>query len=581
MKPLDLLLLAPLEEEAWACKRWFQATETNLPLDIEWMHHPSGLSIALYYFNAMGSVTAAIASLPVIEHYRPKSVILLGIAAGRRRRFKIGYVGYNKYIYYCSYGKITGRKDPTYRAASLPQDGTLGDLASKVKATAWAQVAKAWWETSAPTWPDQFGCGTQLWPEHELHALDSDVASGELVVASDTYQKKVQERFPAAGLNMFEMEAYAVASICDKFKTPFLTVRGVSDYGTTSKDSTEKDAHRLCATLVSSAYVEAMVKCPDFGDRIKSLVQNPARAVVPCLLPKVLTPCPSKQRCVDTGIQVDAAQRAYLTSAFENVTFHEYSTSLGKRLREMNGYEKVTFLFPYSPRDLLKIIGRKSDAVDLARGVNKAIIAYEQRVASGEETSDLSGEIASKLKQIAAIGRRHFKHFITCEQVCEQLVGGLLNGDRKLLPLYMSRIVIVSDDTGIETSPLNLLYTYFLGEIVPTFWIREAELVNEVIDDITFFEQHGAIPPVENDSFNWLKAVRFFPKSRLLVATGWPCVASGLKEKGQRKLTHISGLYRQWHDEILAHATQGASLKRFREMPNGVLRQRFENVGAL
>ncbi|HMO03753.1 MAG TPA: hypothetical protein PKC67_03320 [Kiritimatiellia bacterium] len=565
MKPIDLLLLAPLEEEAWACKRWFHATEKSLPLGVEWMQHDNGLSIGLYYFNGMGSVAAAISSSPVIERYRPKAVMLVGIAAGIKGKYELGCVGFNDHIYYCSYGKIKGDGNPELRALSYPQDALLGTTAHNVKSNDWAQIAKEWYDKERITWSEVYRCREQEWPDYNLFAMSSDVASGELVIASDTHQKYLQGEYPRAKLYLFEMEAYAVASACDKYKIPFLTVRGVSDDGTTSKDGDKKDAHRLCATLVASSYVKAMVESPGLVDYIKQLNQNPIRATVPCMLPKVFTPCPSKYKCVDVGIHVDSAQRAHLTGAFENVTFNDYSTSLGKRLNQMKGLEKVAFLFPYSPKDLLRIIGKNSEARELVDNVWQSI------------SSASSGNVISNLKQIAEIGRRQFWHFAACEEACKRLQDGPLVNDKGLLPIYLSRIVVVSGERRLEDDILSLLYTYFLGEVVPTFWIHESDLATEVIDDITFFEEPDQHLLQVNPDFNWLRAVRFFHKSRLLVATGWPCDASGLKQKGQKKLTHISGLYRRWQDEIIAHLSKGDPLKKFHKMPHHKLR-RFETM---
>jgi hypothetical protein len=101
--------------------------------------------------------------------------------------------------------------------------------------------------------------------------------------------------------------------------------------------------------------------------------------------------------------------------------------------------------------------------------------------------------------------------------------------------------------------------------------MSETLIQTHVRDDITFFEDAVGSPEI-GTRFNWLKAVRFFPNSWLLLTTGWPCAESGKKKDGENKLTHISGLYVEWRDSVKRLFSEPEDARVFRNFPDSALR---------
>lgn len=78
------------------------------------------------------------------------------------------------------------------------------------------------------------------------------IASGELLIRD----RKLFEGFQ--GLHdkavVAEMEAYGVFDACDKQNVPVLVVRGISDYGDTTKDNTFHKVASEAAAIVTLDY---------------------------------------------------------------------------------------------------------------------------------------------------------------------------------------------------------------------------------------------------------------------------------------------------------------------------------------
>ncbi len=577
MKPLDLLIITPLEDEEWACQRWFKGATVASGENLRWMLHSSGLSIGLFSFHGMGSVVAAIKTAPLLQTYRPKNVLLLGIAAGQKFRgysthqgkgFNLGDVAYNNSIYYCSYGKIVGADSPRIRAVPpLGPDEVLAGFVRDVgRGEEWKKIAKSWHDLGKDEWQRSFNFPPQEWPQNDLRALSADVGSGELVVASEKYQATVRVQFPAADITVFEMEAYAVGKVCRDLGVPFLTIRGISDFGRVTKD----DKYRLAAALAPSALVKALLDNQGFVERILKGGFPLTNSHTPCLLPltKTPTPCPYEQtqdrKCVDLGITVHAAQPALLTRALEHVEPFDYSRSLNDRLGQLSRKEeRVVFFFPYSAEETVRWCAQKAK--------EQLISEFGELRHESLQGNNDQPRIVKVIREIAEAGRKLYPHFKACEGVCKDLMDNH-QVTKAELPMFMSRVIITSQVLDrFECEIENLIYLFLLGtETVPTFLMSDRLTRTKVRDDITFFE---SLEPKDDDgAFNWLKAVRFFPNSWLLLITGWPCGASGKKIGGEKKLVHISGLYSEWKKKI---SELDMNDRDFCEFPHAALWQRY------
>ncbi|MDR6227524.1 5'-methylthioadenosine/S-adenosylhomocysteine nucleosidase [Desmospora profundinema] len=151
--------------------------------------------------SGIGKVNAAIGTTMLIQHYQPDYVINTGCAGGFHPDLRVGDVvistevrhhDVDATIFNYEYGQV-----PRMPAFYLP-DPELVAIA----------------EAAARTLPD-------------LKVYQGLIASGDSFMSDDDRVAFVKSKFEH--LYAVEMEAASIAQVCNRFKTPFVVIRSISD----------------------------------------------------------------------------------------------------------------------------------------------------------------------------------------------------------------------------------------------------------------------------------------------------------------------------------------------------------------
>ncbi len=368
-----------------------------------------------------------------------------------------------------------------------------------------------------------------------------DIASGEMVLASDEFQAHLRRavratRGPEITVQAFEMEAYGIARICASKSIPFLTVRGVSDPGDGKKDPKQtrlKDADHLAAACLGAAYTRRIIRDPEvqkFLDKAPRSSDNLLMGVKPpirCLDHKVGSGCPydPPYRCLATDnhgtmAKVDGT-KVDLVHVYEDLEPHRYSQFLAKLfgVGSAGGYVKyqVLLLYPYTGRETIDFCSVQGTQVPR------------------------TGRLTERADALAANRREVLKlmnHFLALEQYAsgvDTCVERLILGDKVNLSNIDKQIygALLGGDEG-NPSRIKTYYVN-LNDQNARNWIRDdVVLIRALAED----PDTAAAGPI---------AFRYSTKSKLLVIRGWPCPSAGGLATDERDF--LSGLVRDWNDE--------------------------------
>jgi nucleoside phosphorylase len=210
-------------------------------------------SYALCAIGAAGNPGAARAASEMIEYYRPKFMILVGIAAGLRGKVKVGDVVIADFVYAYEPGAMlehegVKRFEPRPEMVRIPrtiQQDLVSYLGSALKRIDQALDAMS---VQRPKPPRLFGR-----MEHEdnvakapaLH--QSAIASGEKLIRDSTFLRGLSESGHGRLVGA-EMEGSGFAQACTDYGVPWLVVRGVSDFGDKFKSD---DFHAYASATAS------------------------------------------------------------------------------------------------------------------------------------------------------------------------------------------------------------------------------------------------------------------------------------------------------------------------------------------
>jgi nucleoside phosphorylase len=567
----DILLFVALPEEEFLFNKEF-TWESKIFNEVKRTKYIDGtgkeIGISFYNLNGMGSVAAAINGRRIIEQTNPKCVLLVGIAAAYKESnqqteqtiqvqddsFNHGDVGYNRDIYNSSFGKIEDgqifhkvRGTPITRCEFFKDSWIQNDVISK---NAWEQKAVQWLGLHSE-WRNIYRMPEQstLYIKGGPKAIPTDIASGELVVKSENFKKHIISSFPAAKIRMFEMEAYAISSICQSLGISFLTIRGISDYG----DPEKNDQYRFIAISAATAFSLSLIR-DGIGNRIESIQIRRILSNPPCLDPQGPAPCryplirlelPIRKQvtheCIHFGLDFVSGHSSWLTRVYDDVRSSDYSLQLSNILPHFIDDENfsVVFLFPYSAFDLLDFLSSQHTDVNFKKEIEKLKTIIKDITKSRKRNwSTLSNsektDIVSLIRSIAEYSKNTYSHFIKCDHICRSL-SETEDGLAKLKN-RVSRIILLKkkEYDNVENTPINLLYEYFLGRNTPTYLASADE--NIPYDDIVFLEMRNPLElsnPIENRIHDGAVslAVRYFLKSNTLLLTGLPCKDSNIPDK--------------------------------------------------
>lgn len=272
---LDFLIVAALKDEAKEIRTLLSDVRQEADLYVgsikRWKGH--GIySVGLLDLFGMGTNNAQTPTQDAIGRYRPRAVLMTGIAAGLADGFAGVALGdlmvpYGIVPYELS--KIRASSSGAIRRvinAVLHYLGLCKDSGVEHRGIAWS-VAEGLWRTAANTATDV----DQPWLNHvsaprpdkrttapRIHArVDGIIGSGEKVIASaDSEARKwLLAAYPRQALGL-EMESFGVFYACRNFDTPFLTAKASVDGATIKKD----DRWRTYACQLSAAFLVTVIQ---------------------------------------------------------------------------------------------------------------------------------------------------------------------------------------------------------------------------------------------------------------------------------------------------------------------------------
>lgn len=220
--------------------------------------------IAICTSERTGCVASALATNDAINALLPKAVFLLGIAATKRttteskssgNTLKLGDVVYSTHISPYEYTKIkekmhaqektkkqSGKPDITREERTLPCSGFLVTVAQ--------QVARLW-EERPPMIKD--------WPKSSTppRAAGGTIATGSKLIADTETVKAISEIEEKLNRKLIaiEMEGEGVAEASTKKNTPFIVIKGISDFANSDKN----DDWHLSASRASADFFYQML----------------------------------------------------------------------------------------------------------------------------------------------------------------------------------------------------------------------------------------------------------------------------------------------------------------------------------
>ena len=200
--------------------------------------------LAVLPLLGMGRVNAATATVDALKRWRPRHVVLVGIAGGLAERgVKVGDLLVSEQVVDYELQKLTDK--------GVQVRWSVHKASRRLYAAALNMIGDAWTRQVEVSHPSV---------DHQPRLHFGPIASGDKVIASSSVLAEYRNVWPA--LIGVEMEAAGVASACfSAARQPeFFMVRGVSDLANPHKDSAEIAQARPYACDVAATYVVELLR---------------------------------------------------------------------------------------------------------------------------------------------------------------------------------------------------------------------------------------------------------------------------------------------------------------------------------
>ncbi|MDN7695053.1 5'-methylthioadenosine/S-adenosylhomocysteine nucleosidase [Burkholderia cenocepacia] len=260
--PTDVLVLTALPIELSAAKIAFGVDEETpaAKTDIGQNHWRAQLqttkgnlaTCTIATFGSAGNVDAAATTATLLMEFRPKLVIMIGIAAGLRKKTALGDVVISDRV--VAYegaalvaGGLTEARPETYRPAFGIQQDVSNYLASARSVT--ERLTQAW-KKQGLQYPETSKAGdvaTEVMPKA------ATIASGEKLFRDPEKFRQLRELH--GKVEVAEMEAVGIFAACTQHGVPSLVIRGISDFGDTKKDNSFHELASRAAAIVAADMV--------------------------------------------------------------------------------------------------------------------------------------------------------------------------------------------------------------------------------------------------------------------------------------------------------------------------------------
>ncbi len=269
---VDFGIITALPLERDAIRNRLEAVVTRVFPDDPHTYYEGRLSIpesddesyrvVLVMQNAMGNVEASSAATRLIARWRPRHVVMVGIAGGVRSKVEVGDVIVSEFCHYYEPSKQTDKGSES-RPRQFPSNPTLLGRARAFEASDWRSDLRV----GRPV--------AHAEPETRPAVYFGAIAAGEKVVADEQFLAQLQEE--CARLHAVAMEGAGASSAALDSNTPFLEIRGISDYADPTKAD---DGWRPYAANAAAAFLVGFLRSrpvPPASSEATQVNQIPSR----------------------------------------------------------------------------------------------------------------------------------------------------------------------------------------------------------------------------------------------------------------------------------------------------------------
>lgn len=211
----------------------------------------STFSCAVASLGSAGNVNAASITTQLLSELKPKLVLMMGIAAGLRGKMKLGDVVVSeRVVYYEGAAALPGGVLALRPEIQRPGISTQQDLSTYFSTVSLPQRLQNQADALNFVIPPDSKAGEVA---ARVMVSPATIASGEKLIRDPDLFASFKSQHDKACVA--EMEAYGVVDACEKQNVPALVVRGISDFGDSSKDDVFHDVASKAAAIVSVDYL--------------------------------------------------------------------------------------------------------------------------------------------------------------------------------------------------------------------------------------------------------------------------------------------------------------------------------------
>lgn len=215
----------------------------------------SNIFIAFVFLNDQGnSITSSVVA-EVYSQLDPILIFLIGTAAGREGKVKIGDVVVSNIVDDVQEWRIEKSATMPRRMQHIPPEKILFDVGRFVgKGLSLNELRNILLNMPMQLY-DEGKPPNELWEDHPIIHIKSIASGPNLLLNPDKLEEiwRLDDR-----IRCYEMEGAGFATACKRYLAwQWLIVRGVSDYGTTDS---KKEEYRVAAAASAAIFLQMFIK---------------------------------------------------------------------------------------------------------------------------------------------------------------------------------------------------------------------------------------------------------------------------------------------------------------------------------
>jgi nucleoside phosphorylase len=225
--------------------------------------------VAITCIGEAGTAECSGAATSLIYDYRPKILILVGIAAGLKSKTKIGDVIISEIVWGYEKASLETGHRREIRVLPRPDVGRIDFSVQQDIATYLSGFEKEYrieehFMTMGGKYPQPGEKNQALYTSHVLakpRIIHGTLASGNKLLKNPNFLHSMQVHAHSR-IKAGEMEASGLVAACRQQKVPWLVVRGISDFGDRFKSD---DFHAFAAQMAAAVLRDFIVEGLDLA----------------------------------------------------------------------------------------------------------------------------------------------------------------------------------------------------------------------------------------------------------------------------------------------------------------------------